>query len=310
MPGRTTTGGERHARHEPRPRPASSFPRGITRYQWLVFFVVWAGWTLDAADFGLYSLVLQPALTRVAGGNPTPADIGRVGGLISTAGLLGLGVWRLHLRHHRRLYRPGPHAGAQHPDLQRLHRAAGFRRRRRSSSASSASSPGSAPAPRSSSASRSSPRPSPRTNRARILGIMMTGGAVGTLIGGAGLRPDRPLGLALGVLCRHRPGGAAASSSAAAWSSRSISRRCASARQALAERALAQRRRPASSCASCRCSCSTGRTSSARWSGCCSASARCWRSGPATSGCRRSSAASSPARASRATTRSPISASA
>jgi MFS family permease len=65
-----------------------SFPRGITRYQWLVFFVVWAGWTLDAADFGLYSLVLQPALRELMT-NPTPADIGRVGGLISTAGLLG-----------------------------------------------------------------------------------------------------------------------------------------------------------------------------------------------------------------------------
>ena len=36
--------------------------RNITRYLWLVFFVVWAGWSLDAADFGLYSLVLQPAL--------------------------------------------------------------------------------------------------------------------------------------------------------------------------------------------------------------------------------------------------------
>jgi MFS family permease len=66
-----------------------SFPRGISRYQWLVFFVVWAGWSLDAADFGLYSLVLQPALRDLLGGSPTPADIGRVGGIISTVGLLG-----------------------------------------------------------------------------------------------------------------------------------------------------------------------------------------------------------------------------
>jgi MFS family permease len=63
--------------------------RGITRYQWLVFFVVWAGWSLDAADFGLYSLVLAPALRELLGGSPTPADIGRVGGIISTVGLLG-----------------------------------------------------------------------------------------------------------------------------------------------------------------------------------------------------------------------------
>jgi hypothetical protein len=28
--------------------------RAITRYQWLVFLVVWLGWTLDAADFGSF----------------------------------------------------------------------------------------------------------------------------------------------------------------------------------------------------------------------------------------------------------------
>jgi len=67
----------------------AGFPWGITRYQWLVFFVVWAGWSLDAADFGLYSLVLQPALRDLLGGSPTPADIGRVGGIVSTVGLLG-----------------------------------------------------------------------------------------------------------------------------------------------------------------------------------------------------------------------------
>src|SRR3954454_24037206 len=66
-----------------------SFPRGITRYKWLVFFVALAGWSLEVADFGLYSLVLQPALRDLLGGSPTPADIGRVGGIISTVGLLG-----------------------------------------------------------------------------------------------------------------------------------------------------------------------------------------------------------------------------
>jgi len=63
--------------------------RAISRYQWLVFFVVWAGWTLDAADFGLYSLVLRPALTDLLGGNPSIAEIGKVGGLLSMTGLLG-----------------------------------------------------------------------------------------------------------------------------------------------------------------------------------------------------------------------------
>jgi MFS family permease len=66
-----------------------SFPRGLSRYQWNVFFVVWAGWALDATDFGLYSLVLRPALTDLLGGNPSMADIGRVGGILSMVGLLG-----------------------------------------------------------------------------------------------------------------------------------------------------------------------------------------------------------------------------
>ncbi|MBV8936983.1 MAG: MFS transporter, partial [Alphaproteobacteria bacterium] len=65
------------------------FLRGISRYQWLVFFVAWAGWSLDATDFGLFSLVLRPALTELLGGNPSIAQIGRVGGILSTVGLLG-----------------------------------------------------------------------------------------------------------------------------------------------------------------------------------------------------------------------------
>ena len=68
---------------------AVSFARGLTRYQWTVFLVVWAGWALDATDFGLFSLVLRPALTELLGGSPSMADIGRVGGFLSMAGLLG-----------------------------------------------------------------------------------------------------------------------------------------------------------------------------------------------------------------------------
>ena len=68
---------------------AVSFPRGLTRYQWTVFLVVWAGWALDATDFGLFSLVLRPALTELLGGSPSMADIGRAGGFLSMAGLLG-----------------------------------------------------------------------------------------------------------------------------------------------------------------------------------------------------------------------------
>lgn len=68
---------------------AIGIPRGLTRYQWTVFFVVWAGWALDATDFGLYSAVLRPALTELLGGNPSVAAIGRVGGILAMVGLLG-----------------------------------------------------------------------------------------------------------------------------------------------------------------------------------------------------------------------------
>ena len=66
--------------------------RAISRYQWLVFIVVWLGWSLDAADFGLYSLVLRPAVTELLGGNPTMAQLGSVGGLLSMVGLLGWAI--------------------------------------------------------------------------------------------------------------------------------------------------------------------------------------------------------------------------
>jgi MFS family permease len=70
--------------------------RAITPYQWLVFIVVWAGWTLDAADFGLFSLVLKPALTELLGFSTTGAlepaqlaQLGKYGGLLAMTGLLG-----------------------------------------------------------------------------------------------------------------------------------------------------------------------------------------------------------------------------
>jgi MFS family permease len=70
--------------------------RAVTGYQWLVFLVVWLGWTLDAADFGLFSLVLQPALRDLLGFAATGAlppeqiaQIGKYGGLLIMTGLLG-----------------------------------------------------------------------------------------------------------------------------------------------------------------------------------------------------------------------------
>jgi MFS family permease len=66
--------------------------RAVSRYQWLVFFVVWAGWSLDSADFGLYSLVLRPALIDLLGGNPPLTDIGKYGGLLAMSGLFGWAI--------------------------------------------------------------------------------------------------------------------------------------------------------------------------------------------------------------------------
>jgi MFS family permease len=66
-----------------------SWVRDVTRYQWMVFLIAWIGWSLDNTDFSLFALVLRPAMTELMGGNPTAADIGRVGGILSMTGLLG-----------------------------------------------------------------------------------------------------------------------------------------------------------------------------------------------------------------------------
>jgi MFS family permease len=66
-----------------------SWIRDISRYQWMVFLVAWLGWSLDNTDFNLFSLVLRPALIDILGGNPPVAEIGRVGGILSMVGLLG-----------------------------------------------------------------------------------------------------------------------------------------------------------------------------------------------------------------------------
>ena len=63
--------------------------RDISRYQWMVFLVAWLGWSLDNTDFNLFALVLRPALTELLGGHPSIAEIGRVGGILSMVGLLG-----------------------------------------------------------------------------------------------------------------------------------------------------------------------------------------------------------------------------
>jgi len=66
-----------------------SWVKDVTRYQWMIFLVAWLGWVLDSTDFGLFNLVLRPAVTELLGGNPTIAQIGQAGGFLSMAGLLG-----------------------------------------------------------------------------------------------------------------------------------------------------------------------------------------------------------------------------
>src|SRR5438046_9874608 len=86
--------------------------RAITGYQWLVFLVVWLGWTLDAADFGLFALVLQPALRNLLGFAATGAlppeqmaQIGKYGGLLIMSGVIGWagggGIFGMPAEHHR-----------------------------------------------------------------------------------------------------------------------------------------------------------------------------------------------------------------
>src|SRR5436190_20001680 len=66
--------------------------RDITNYQWLVLFVAWAGWSLDITDFTLYGLVLRQSLTELLGSTTPLPEVLKVGGIITTIGLLGLAV--------------------------------------------------------------------------------------------------------------------------------------------------------------------------------------------------------------------------
>jgi MFS family permease len=65
---------------------------GLTGYQWKVFLVTWLGWALDSTDFGLFSFVLRPAVIDLLGGQASPAQIGSVGGYLAMAGLLGWAI--------------------------------------------------------------------------------------------------------------------------------------------------------------------------------------------------------------------------
>ena len=65
---------------------------GLTRYQWTIFLVTWMGWALDSTDFGLFAFVLRPAVTELMGGKVDPATLGSVGGYLAMVGLLGWAI--------------------------------------------------------------------------------------------------------------------------------------------------------------------------------------------------------------------------
>jgi MFS family permease len=264
-----------------------AFVRSFTGYQWLVFFVVWAGWSLDATDFGLFSLVLRPALTELLGGQPSIADIGRVGGILSTVGLLGwslggflFGIIADYICRVRTLALSiliysvftGLQGLAQSPlDLGIYRFFAGV--------GTGAEIIVGIPLVAEAFA---------EANRAKVLGVMMTGGAMGSiiggqvyaLIGGYGWRYVFFAGIAPALLLLL------------------IRRNMIEPERFMAVRERRERWPPAapqlpktgSSCASSRCNCSTDSCASAHWSACFSRWAHCWRSGRPSSGCRRSTA--------------------
>jgi MFS family permease len=65
---------------------------GLSHYQWKVFLVTWMGWALDSTDFGLFALVLRPAVTELLGGKADAAQLGSLGGYLAMAGLLGWAI--------------------------------------------------------------------------------------------------------------------------------------------------------------------------------------------------------------------------
>ncbi len=260
--------------------------RAVSRYQWLVFAVVWAGWTLDAADFGLYSLVLRPAMIELLGGNPSLADIGRYGGLLAMTGLLGwafggfvFGILADYIGRVRTLAfsiaiyalftaLQGLSHGIWDFAVYRFIAGLGTGAELMVGIPLLAETLG-------------------ETHRAKIAGVHDDRRRDRHLCRLLGLWPGRRLWLALCLLPRHRAGDPLGGHPPADARARPLRRRAASGARR-SPRAVRQQRTTISSCALCRCSCSTRRIATTRWSACCSASDRCWRSGPPTSGCRRS----------------------
>ena len=257
----------------------------ITRYQWLVFLVVWLGWTLDAADFGLYSLVLRPALTQLLGGNPPLAQIGAYGGILSMMGLLGwafggfiFGIYADYVGRVRALATSiilysvftalqGISQGIWDFAIYRFIAGLGTGAELMVGIPLLAEALG-------------------ETHRAKIAGFMMTGGALGTflgawtygIVGGYGWRVVFFVGVVPALLLAVIRRRIIEPDRFAAVSERRETIRAG--QQVGADDRQFMRFVPLQL--------SHPSIAATRSSGCCSVSARCWRSGPRISGCRRS----------------------
>lgn len=74
---------------------ATSWRKGVTRYQWLVLFVAWLGWVFDSMDATIYAIVLHPALEellRSSSGTVNAEQIGWYGGIIFSIFLIGWAI--------------------------------------------------------------------------------------------------------------------------------------------------------------------------------------------------------------------------
>lgn len=75
---------------------ATSWCRGVTRYQWLVLFVAWLGWVFDSMDSTIYAMVLHPALHELLGARTgdvvSQEAIGWYGGIIFSIFLIGWAI--------------------------------------------------------------------------------------------------------------------------------------------------------------------------------------------------------------------------
>jgi MFS family permease len=76
------------------PTDPSSGPwyKGLTRYQWFVFFVAFLGWLFDCMDQQLFLLARSPAIKYLLGTTPTDPLINEYGGYVTMIFMMGWAI--------------------------------------------------------------------------------------------------------------------------------------------------------------------------------------------------------------------------